>query len=110
MCRSSSTDCQPIVNQPSGRVLRRRRRRYAIRAGALHGTRAVQRFSLPVQGCLDSVSLETESGTRSPYRAITWRDAPAGIDYRWEYVAHDGATHRVYRFVNGTFVEVESSR
>ncbi|WP_176051796.1 hypothetical protein [Burkholderia sp. BCC1644] len=75
---------------------------------ALHGTRAVQRFSLPVQSCLDSVSLETESGTQSPYRAITWRDAPDGIDIRWEYVVHDGATHRVYRFVRGAFVEVES--
>ncbi|MDR0243311.1 MAG: hypothetical protein LBJ65_17090 [Burkholderia sp.] len=76
----------------------------------LRGARAVPRFSLPVQSCLDSVSLETESGTQSPYRAITWRDAPAGIDIRWEYVAHGGATHRVYRFVNGTFAEVDVPR
>ncbi|WP_124457111.1 hypothetical protein [Burkholderia sp. Bp8992] len=74
---------------------------------ALRGSRAVPRFSLPVQSCLDSVSLETESGTQSPYRAIAWRDAPAGIDIRWESVAHGGATHRVYRFVNGTFAEVD---
>ncbi|WP_193103052.1 hypothetical protein [Burkholderia sp. Z1] len=73
----------------------------------LRGTRAVPRFSLPVQSCLDTVSLETDGGTQSPYRAITWRDAPAGIDIRWEYLAHGGATHRVYRFVNGTFAEVE---
>ncbi|WP_446903965.1 hypothetical protein [Burkholderia sp. YIM B11467] len=73
----------------------------------LRGARAVPRFSLPVQSCLDSVSLETDGGTQSPYRAIAWRDAPAGIDIRWEYLAHGGATHRVYRFVNGTFAEVE---
>lgn len=35
------------------------------------------------------------------------RDVPVGIDIRWEYLAHDGASHRVYRFVNGTFAEVE---
>ncbi|WP_338641841.1 hypothetical protein [Burkholderia pyrrocinia] len=42
--------------------------------------------------------------------AIAWRDAPAGIDVWWEYLAHGGATHRVYRFVNGTFAEVEVPR
>jgi hypothetical protein len=76
----------------------------------LRGTHAMPRFTLPVQSCLDSVSLESESGTQSPYRAITWSDAPAGIDIRWEYVAHGGATHRAYRFVNGTFAEVEVSQ
>ncbi|QVN23185.1 hypothetical protein [Burkholderia pyrrocinia] len=76
----------------------------------LRGARAVPRFSLPVQSCLDSVSLETDGGAQSPYLAIAWRDAPAGIDIRWEYLAHGGATHRVYRFVNGTFAEVEVPR
>ncbi|ORT80207.1 hypothetical protein B7G54_35250 [Burkholderia puraquae] len=73
----------------------------------LHGTRAVPRFMLPVQSCVDSVSLETDGGAQSPYLAIAWCDDPAGIDIRWEYLARGGATHRVYRFVNGTFVEAE---
>ncbi|MBN3833898.1 hypothetical protein [Burkholderia sp. Ac-20344] len=73
----------------------------------LRGARAVPRFSLPVQSCLDSVSLETDGGAQSPYLAIAWRDGPAGIDIRWEYRAHGGATHRFYRFANGTFVEAE---
>ncbi|WP_256260689.1 MULTISPECIES: hypothetical protein [Burkholderia] len=38
------------------------------------------------------------------------RDAPGGSDIRWKYLAHDGATHRVYRFVSGTFAEVEIPR
>lgn len=42
-----------------------------------------------------------------PYLAIAWCDDPVGLDIRWEYLAHGGATHRVYRFVNGTFVETE---
>ncbi|HHX4060046.1 MAG: hypothetical protein ACN6QT_10400 [Burkholderia contaminans] len=42
-----------------------------------------------------------------PYLAIAWRDDPVGLDIRWESLAHGGATHRVYRFVNGTFVENE---
>ncbi|WP_175945029.1 hypothetical protein [Burkholderia pyrrocinia] len=65
------------------------------------------RFSLPVRNCLDSVSLETDAGAQSPYLAIAWRDVPAGSDVRWEYLAHGSATHRVYRFVYGTFAEVE---
>ncbi|WP_175957310.1 hypothetical protein [Burkholderia sp. BCC0405] len=73
----------------------------------LHGARAVPRFSLPVQSCIDSISLETDDGAQFPYLAIAWRDGPVGIDIRWEYLAHGGATHRVYRFVNGTFVEAE---
>ncbi|KAF1031077.1 MAG: hypothetical protein GAK33_07733 [Burkholderia lata] len=73
----------------------------------LHGSRAVPRFSLPVQSCVDSVSLDTDGGAQSPYLAIAWRDDPIGIDIRWEYLAHGGATHRVYRFVNGAFVEAE---
>lgn len=73
----------------------------------LHGTHAVPRFSLPVQSCLDSVSLDTDGGAQSPYLAIAWRDDPVGLDIRWESLAHGGATHRVYRFVNGTFVENE---
>ncbi|WP_423396536.1 hypothetical protein [Burkholderia sp. LMG 21824] len=76
----------------------------------LHGARAVPRFSLPVQSCVDSISLETDDGAQSPYLAIAWRDGPVGIDIRWEYLAHGGATHRVYRFVNGTFVEAEVPR
>ncbi|WP_159069190.1 hypothetical protein [Burkholderia metallica] len=50
-------------------------------------SRAVLRFSLPVLRCVDSVSLDTDGGAQSPYPAI--------------------APHRVYRFVNGTFVEAE---
>ncbi|WP_156814577.1 hypothetical protein [Burkholderia lata] len=73
----------------------------------LHGAHAVPRFSLPVQSCLDSVSLDTDGGAQSPYLAIAWRDDPVGIDIRWEFLSHGGATHRVYRFVNGTFVETE---
>lgn len=73
----------------------------------LHGARAVPRFSLPVQSCVDSVSLDTDDGAQSPYLAIAWRDDPVGFDIRWEYLAHGGATRRVYRFVNGTFVEAE---
>ncbi|CAB3773692.1 hypothetical protein BPA30113_05573 [Burkholderia paludis] len=76
----------------------------------LHGARAVTNFSLPVQSCLESVSLETDGGAQSPYLAIAWRDDPVGIDIRWEYLAHGGATHRVYRFVNGAFAEVEAPR
>ncbi|VWD54449.1 hypothetical protein BLA18110_07947 [Burkholderia lata] len=76
----------------------------------LRGARAVPRFSLPVQSCVDSVSLETDGGAQSPYLAIAWHDDPAGIDIRWEYLAHGGATHRVYRFANGTFVEAEVPR
>lgn len=76
----------------------------------LHGTHAVPRFSLPVQSCLDSVSLDTDGGAQSPYLAIARHDDPVGIDVRWEYLAHGGATHRVYRFVNGTFVETEISQ
>ncbi|WP_423372579.1 hypothetical protein [Burkholderia sp. LMG 32019] len=73
----------------------------------LHGTRAVPRLLLPVQSCIDSVSLDTHDGAQSPYLAIAWRDDPVGIDIRWEYLSRGGATHRVYRFVNGTFVEAE---
>jgi len=76
----------------------------------LHGARAVPRFSLPVQSCIDSVSLDTHDGAQSPYLAIAWRDDPAGIDIRWEYLSHGGAMHRVYRFANGTFVEAEVSQ
>ncbi|OXI93546.1 hypothetical protein CFB41_34580 [Burkholderia sp. AU33803] len=73
----------------------------------LHGAHALPRFSLPVQSCLDTVSLDTDGGAQSPYLAIAWRDDPVGIDIRWEFLSHGDATHRVYRFVDGTFVETE---
>ncbi|MDN7881226.1 hypothetical protein [Burkholderia aenigmatica] len=82
----------------------------ALHVLELHGARAVPRFSLPVQSCIDSVSLETNDGAQSPYLAIAWRDDPAGIDIRWEYLAHGGPTHRFFRFVNGSFVEAEVPR
>ncbi|MGS0894480.1 hypothetical protein ACVBGC_18410 [Burkholderia stagnalis] len=79
--------------------------------GTLHvleirGDVAAPRFSLPVQSCLGNLSLESDGGTQSPYLAIGWRDDPPGIDIRWEYRGDEGATHRVYRFSGGTFVEV----
>lgn len=65
----------------------------------LHGAHDVQRFSL-----------DTDGGAQSPCLAIAWRDDPVGIDIQWEFLSHGGATHRVYRFVNGTFVETEIPR
>ncbi|WP_175997234.1 hypothetical protein [Burkholderia stabilis] len=69
---------------------------------------AAPRFSLPVQSGLDSVSLETDGEAQSPYLAITWRTAPAGIDIHRKYLAHGGATHRFQRFLNGTCADAEA--
>jgi hypothetical protein len=72
----------------------------------IEGQKAELRFSLPVQSCPKSISLDTETGTRPPYLAITWNDTPAGINVAWEHVGEKGRTNRLYRFRNGIFLAV----
>lgn len=70
----------------------------------IDGSKTELRFSLPVQSCLKSVALDTETGTRSPYLAITWNDAPTGVKIAWEHDAGKGRTSQLYRFKGGSFV------
>jgi hypothetical protein len=70
----------------------------------IEGNKAEPRFSLPVQSCLKSVALATETGTKSPYLAIAWNDAPIGIKIVWEHDADKGPASQLYRFQGGTFV------
>lgn len=70
----------------------------------IEGIKADLRFSLPVQSCLKSIALDTETGTQSPYLAIAWNDAPTGIKVAWEHNAEKGRTNQIYRFQGGTFV------
>ncbi len=70
----------------------------------IEGDKADVRFSLPVQSCLKSIALDTETGTRSPYLAITWNDTPTGIKIAWEHHAEKGPTTQLYRFQDGSFV------
>ncbi|WP_157025697.1 hypothetical protein [Paraburkholderia heleia] len=70
----------------------------------IEGNKAGLRFSLPVQSCLKSVALDSETGTKSPYLAITWNDAPTGIKIAWEHDAEKGRTSQLYRFKGGTFI------
>jgi hypothetical protein len=70
----------------------------------IEGNKAEPRFSFPVQSCLKSVALATETGTKSPYLAIAWNDAPIGIKIVWEHDADKGPASQLYRFQGGTFV------
>ncbi|WP_156954582.1 hypothetical protein [Paraburkholderia acidipaludis] len=72
----------------------------------LEGNKAELPLSLPVQSCLKSVALNTDTGTKSPYLAITWSDAPTGFKIDWEHDADKGRTSQLYRFQDGTFVAV----
>jgi hypothetical protein len=69
----------------------------------LKNIRADNRFDLPIQSCLKSISLSTDTGTKSPYSSIEWSDAPIGIKISWDYYQGIGAISRIYKFTNGKF-------
>lgn len=74
----------------------------------IRGTQADPRFAVPVQSCLKSISLATENNNKSPYLAITWTDAPAGIKIEWQHYGDAGPLTRRYKEVSGRFVQVDN--
>ncbi|AXK61577.1 hypothetical protein [Burkholderia sp. IDO3] len=69
------------------------------------GNVATSRYAMPVQSCLNDISLDTDVNNRSPYGAIAWRDDPPGFGIAWTYIGHAGPATREYRYDGATFVE-----
>ncbi|WDD91085.1 hypothetical protein Bsp3421_000979 [Burkholderia sp. FERM BP-3421] len=66
---------------------------------------AVSAYSMVVQSCLHSVSLDTDVNNRSPYLAIEWLDDSAGFKISWTNIDDSGPATREYRYNGNTFVE-----
>jgi hypothetical protein len=71
----------------------------------LHDSAAAPHFSLPVQSCLKDLDLASDSNQKSGYLAITWKDAPIGIQVRWDIYGKASDVSRFYRYQDGQFVE-----
>ncbi|WP_124800654.1 hypothetical protein [Paraburkholderia phosphatilytica] len=69
----------------------------------LNGDEAVSRFSVPVRSCLKDYDLANNSGQASEYRAIEWKDAPVGIQIRWDVYGDASDVSHFYSFQNGQF-------
>lgn len=71
----------------------------------LHDSAAVPRFALPVQSCLKDLDLASDSNQKSGYLAITWKDAPVGIQVRWDVYGDKSDVSRFYKYQGGQFIE-----
>ncbi|MPV60922.1 hypothetical protein CFB46_04185 [Burkholderia sp. HI2761] len=71
----------------------------------INGDAAASSYAMPVQSCLDSVSLDTDGDNRSPYLAIEWIDDPMGFKVSWTNIDDAGPATREYRYDGRAFVE-----
>lgn len=71
----------------------------------IRGDAAASSYAMPVQSCLDSVSLDTDGDNRSPYLAIEWIDDAAGFKVTWTNIDDSGPATREYRYDGRAFVE-----
>ncbi|WP_322082191.1 hypothetical protein [Burkholderia sp. BCC1972] len=71
----------------------------------IKGSAAASSYAMPVQSCVDSVSLDTDGGNRSPYLAIEWITDPAGFEVSWTNIDDAGPATREYRYDGSTFVQ-----
>ncbi len=69
------------------------------------GNVAASKYAMPVQSCLNSVSLDTDVNNRSPYLAIQWLDGSPGFKIAWTNIDDAGPATREYRYNGSTFVE-----
>ncbi|HDR9341433.1 hypothetical protein LGN13_02830 [Burkholderia multivorans] len=69
----------------------------------VHGSAAAPVYSMPVQSCLHSVSLNDNGGYRSPWLAIEWIDNPLGFKITWTNIDDAGNATREYRYNGSTF-------
>ncbi|KKL35479.1 hypothetical protein WR30_17350 [Burkholderia contaminans FFH2055] len=71
----------------------------------IKGNVAAPKYSMPVQSCLHSVSLDTDVNNRSPWLAIEWLDDPPGFKVTWTNIDDAGPATREYRYNGSTFVQ-----
>ncbi|WP_176317803.1 hypothetical protein [Burkholderia vietnamiensis] len=71
----------------------------------MKGNVAASKYAMPVQSCLNSVSLDTDVNNRSPYLAIEWLDGSPGFKIAWTNIDDAGPATREYRYNGSTFVE-----
>lgn len=71
----------------------------------VNGNAAVPVYSMPVQSCLHSVSLDDNGGYRSPWHAIEWVENPFGFKITWTNIDDAGNATREYRYNGSTFVQ-----
>ncbi|MBN3732598.1 hypothetical protein [Burkholderia sp. Tr-20390] len=71
----------------------------------IKGNVATSKYSMPVQSCLHSVSLDTDVNNRSPWLAIEWLDDPLGFKVTWTNIDDAGPATREYRYNGSTFVQ-----
>lgn len=71
------------------------------------GNVATSRYSMPVQSCLHSVSLDTDVNNRSPWLAIEWLDNPLGFKVTWTNIDDAGPAAREYRYNGSTFTQTK---
>ena len=71
----------------------------------INGNAAVPRYSMPVQSCLHTVSLDTYVNNRSPWLAIEWIDNPLGFKINWSFIDETAHVTREYRYNGSTFVQ-----
>jgi hypothetical protein len=71
----------------------------------LHGSSAVPRFALQVQSCLKDLELASDSNQKSEYLAISWKEAPVGIQVRWDIYGDKSDVSRFYKYQGGQFIE-----
>ncbi|KEZ01522.1 hypothetical protein GQ57_34535 [Burkholderia sp. MSh2] len=71
----------------------------------IDGNAAVPRYSMPVQSCLHTVSLDTYVNNRSPWLAIEWLDDPLGFKINWSFIDETAHVTRQYRYNGSTFVQ-----
>ncbi|WP_202755643.1 hypothetical protein [Burkholderia cenocepacia] len=69
----------------------------------VNGNAAAPVYSMPVQSCLHSVSLDDNGGYRSPWLAIEWIENPFGFKITWTNIDDAGNATREYRYNGNTF-------
>ena len=65
---------------------------------------AVPRFSTLVKSCLKDFDLASDSGMKSGYLAIKWKDSPVGIQVHWDIYGNASDVSSFYRYEGGAFV------
>ncbi|CAE6934651.1 hypothetical protein [Paraburkholderia domus] len=65
---------------------------------------AVPRFSTLVQSCLKDFDLASDSGVKSGYLAIKWKNSPVGIQVHWDIYGNASDVNSFYRYEGGAFV------
>ena len=65
---------------------------------------AMPRFSTLVQSCLKDFDLASDSGMKSGYLAIKWKDSPIGVQVHWDIYGNASDVSRFYRYERGAFV------